>query len=42
VIDLPGGGGKIALLPESVVGEEHGMLKVVGLGGRIYLYPKEG
>jgi lysine 2,3-aminomutase len=41
VIDLPGGGGKIALLPESVVGEENGMLKVVGLGGKVFYYPKE-
>jgi lysine 2,3-aminomutase len=41
VIDLPGGGGKTALLPESVAGEENGRLKVVGLGGKVYEYPKE-
>ncbi|MBU4317271.1 MAG: KamA family radical SAM protein [Proteobacteria bacterium] len=39
MIDLPGGGGKIPLLPESVLGEENGMLKVTGLHGKVYGYP---
>ena len=40
VIDLPGGGGKVALVPDAVQGLADGNLKVTGLGGRIYSYPE--
>ncbi len=39
VIDLPGGGGKIPLLPEYVVGEENGTLLVRNFQGQIFKYP---
>jgi len=39
VIDLPGGGGKIPLLPEYVVGEENGTLLVKNFQGKIFRYP---
>ena len=41
MIDLPGGGGKIPLVPNAVSGEAGGKLKVKGLGNRIYEYPKD-
>jgi lysine 2,3-aminomutase len=39
VIDLPGGGGKIPLLPEYVVGEENGKLLVRNFQGKVFSYP---
>ena len=39
VIDLPGGGGKVALLPESVQGMDDGHLIVKGLDGKMFRYP---
>ena len=39
VIDLPGGGGKIPLLPEYVVEEENGTLLVKNFQGQIFKYP---
>jgi lysine 2,3-aminomutase len=39
VIDLPGGGGKIPLLPEYVVGEKNGKLLVKNFQGKIFRYP---
>ena len=41
VIDLPGGGGKIPLLPEYVVGEENGTLLVKNFQGKVFSYPLE-
>ena len=40
MIDLPGGGGKVALLPESVKGSENGTLRVIGLNGKEFSYPE--
>ena len=40
VIDAPGGGGKIPLLPEYVVGAEGGDLLLRNYEGRIYRYPE--
>ena len=42
VIDAPGGGGKIPLLPEYVVGREGGDLLLKNYAGRIYRYPGAG
>lgn len=42
VIDAPGGGGKIPLLPEYVVGREGGDLLLRNYAGRIYRYPVAG
>jgi lysine 2,3-aminomutase len=39
VIDLPGGGGKIPLLPEYVAGEKNGNLLVRNFQGKIFRYP---
>ncbi|MCX5902546.1 MAG: lysine 2,3-aminomutase, partial [Proteobacteria bacterium] len=39
VIDLPGGGGKVPLLPEYVVGEKDGNLLVRNFQGKIFRYP---
>ena len=39
MIDLPGGGGKVALLPESIKRIENGMMEVAGLDGKTYSYP---
>lgn len=40
MIDLPGGGGKIPLLPESIKGRYNGILKVESFDGRVYEYPE--
>jgi lysine 2,3-aminomutase len=42
VIDAPGGGGKIPLLPEYVVGREGGDLLLKNYAGHIYRYPAGG
>ena len=42
VIDAPGGGGKIPLLPESVVGREGNDLLIKNYAGHIYRYPDPG
>ena len=39
VIDLPQGGGKVPLLPESVVKKEKSSLTVRGYDGKLYTYP---
>ncbi len=39
VIDLPGGGGKVPILPEYVVGEEAGSLLIKNYQGEIFSYP---
>ena len=39
VIDAPGGGGKIPLLPEYVVGRDNGHLILRNYQGRIFYYP---
>jgi lysine 2,3-aminomutase len=39
VIDAPGGGGKVPLLPETVVGRENGDLLLRNYEGGIYRYP---
>jgi lysine 2,3-aminomutase len=39
VIDLPGGGGKIPLLPEYVAGKKDGNLLVRNFQGKIFRYP---
>jgi lysine 2,3-aminomutase len=41
VIDAPGGGGKIPLLPDYVVGREGGDLVLTNYEGRIYRYPDQ-
>ena len=41
MIDLPGGGGKIPLLPEFVKERKNGILKVEGFDGRMYEYPED-
>jgi lysine 2,3-aminomutase len=42
VIDAPGGGGKIPLLPEYVVGREGADLLLKNYAGRMYRYPGAG
>jgi len=42
VIDAPGGGGKIPMLPEYVVGREGGDLLMRNYEGKIYRYPDPG
>jgi lysine 2,3-aminomutase len=42
VIDAPGGGGKIPLLPEYVVGYENGDLLLRNFEGNTYRYPDPG
>ncbi len=39
VIDAPGGGGKIPLLPETVVGRQGTSLLIKNFEGRVYAYP---
>jgi lysine 2,3-aminomutase len=39
VIDAPGGGGKVALYPQSVVGRGEGGLRLRSWDGRTYAYP---
>ncbi|RJP25464.1 MAG: KamA family radical SAM protein [Candidatus Abyssobacteria bacterium SURF_5] len=39
VIDAPGGGGKVPLLPENVVGREDGYLLLRNYEGNVYRYP---
>ncbi|WP_300669816.1 KamA family radical SAM protein [Desulfoluna sp.] len=39
VIDLPGGGGKIPLLPESILARDEEKLTVRGYDGKTYTYP---
>jgi lysine 2,3-aminomutase len=39
VVDAPGGGGKIPLLPEYVVGQENGDLLLRNYEGRVFRYP---
>lgn len=39
VIDAPGGGGKVALVPNEVVGREDGFLLVRNYEGKIFRYP---
>ena len=39
VIDAPGGGGKIPLLPDYVVGREPGSLLLRNFEGKVYRYP---
>lgn len=41
VIDLPGGGGKVPLLPESIVAREAGRLRLRNFQGELYDYPLE-
>jgi lysine 2,3-aminomutase len=40
VVDAPGGGGKIQLLPESVVGREPGALLLRNFEGQVFRYPE--
>ncbi|MCB2193024.1 MAG: KamA family radical SAM protein [Deltaproteobacteria bacterium] len=42
VIDAPGGGGKVALYPESMVGREGGNLLLKNYAGENYAYPDQG
>jgi lysine 2,3-aminomutase len=42
VIDAPGGGGKIPLLPEYVAGREDGYLLLRNYEGRLFRYPDHG
>jgi lysine 2,3-aminomutase len=42
VVDAPGGGGKIALYPEAVVGREGDDLLLRNYEGRVYRYPDPG
>jgi lysine 2,3-aminomutase len=39
VVDAPGGGGKIPLLPEYVVGQENGDLLLRNYEGNVFRYP---
>jgi lysine 2,3-aminomutase len=39
VIDAPGGGGKIPILPEYFQGKENGMIKLKNYEGKIFYYP---
>jgi len=41
VIDAPGGGGKIPLLPEYYQGHEDGYARLVNYEGRVFLYPDD-
>lgn len=42
VIDAPGGGGKIPLLPEYVIGQDGGELLLRNYEGRVFRYPNPG
>jgi len=39
VIDLPGGGGKVPLLPAYIAGREKGSLLIKNFQGPMYRYP---
>jgi len=39
MIDLPGGGGKVPLLPDYVQGADQNRLRVANYRGEIYEYP---
>lgn len=39
VIDAPGGGGKIPVMPDSIVGHEDGYLKIRNYEGKVFSYP---
>lgn len=39
MIDIPGGGGKIPITPEYVLGEENGSLRLKNFLGEEYIYP---
>jgi lysine 2,3-aminomutase len=39
VIDLPGGGGKVPLLPAYIAGRENGSLLIKNFQGTMYRYP---
>jgi lysine 2,3-aminomutase len=39
VVDAPGGGGKIALLPDSIIGREGDALILKNYEGKLYRYP---
>ncbi|ABW68317.1 KamA family radical SAM protein [Desulfosudis oleivorans] len=41
VIDLPGGGGKVPLLPDYVVSSETGHLVVKNYQGKVFVYPEK-
>jgi lysine 2,3-aminomutase len=41
VIDAPGGGGKIPIMPDSIVGHEEGRLKIRNYEGKVFSYPVE-
>ncbi|MFO7962712.1 MAG: KamA family radical SAM protein [Desulfobacterales bacterium] len=40
MIDLPGGGGKIPLVPEFIRESRNGMIYVEGFDGKVYAYPE--
>jgi len=42
VVDAPGGGGKIALLPEAVVGRDGDDLLLKNFEGEVHAYPDPG
>jgi lysine 2,3-aminomutase len=42
MIDLPGGGGEVPLLPEYIIKKENGMLTVKNHNGKIFEYPVQG
>jgi lysine 2,3-aminomutase len=42
MVDAPGGGGKIPLSPDYVVGRKDGDLLLRGYNGRLYRYPEMG
>jgi lysine 2,3-aminomutase len=42
VIDAPGGGGKIPLFPETLIGKEDGYILLKNYEGHIYRYPDHG
>jgi lysine 2,3-aminomutase len=41
VIDTPGGGGKVRLLPQNVIGETDGYLALRNYEGKTFHYPTE-
>ena len=40
VIDAPGGGGKVPVMPDSIVGRENGSLKIRNFEGKVFSYPE--
>ncbi len=38
-IDMAGSGGKVAFVPEAIIGRENGFLKVMNFRGEVHLYP---